>query len=144
MTNTTRASSFYIEYKMCPNTPEIELTADALSSNAKYFVASFVKCSGSASCKTPAQISSWALRKSIRITTLNSYYDGKLHTESVLTFEIEPTGTVEQYLDYNNDFGLSNDWYFKFIIEVTPTEIVYKNGTTQTIYEVGRIIRDRE
>lgn len=50
---------------------------------------------------------------------------------------------MEQYLSYNTRYNLNFDYYFKNIVEVNPTDIVHKNGTIQTIYEVGSVISEK-
>lgn len=57
---------------------------------------------------------------------------------------IESKGTVEQYLDYHTEVFISYQLYFRTVVEIMPTEIVYQNGTSQTIYEVGKISTETE
>ena len=51
---------------------------------------------------------------------------------------------IEQYLDYSYLIHFNYDWYFKGILEITPTELVFKNGTTKMIYESSRFTKELE
>lgn len=62
----------------------------------------------------------------------------------MLTLNVESKGTVEQYLDYNTDLFISYQLYFKTVVEIMPTEIVYQNGTSQIIYEVSKMSTETE
>ena len=77
MTNFTRASNVYVEYEVCPAANDLEVYGDHYSINSKYIVVKFMKCTGVASCKTTAEIKTWAADKAFRFTSLNSYFDGK-------------------------------------------------------------------
>ena len=55
---------------------------------------------------------------------LNSYYDSS-----------NSTYPIQQYIDYHKEFAIDPSLYRYGIIELSKTDIVYLNGTKQTIFE---------
>ena len=55
---------------------------------------------------------------------LNSYYDSS-----------NSTYPIQQYIDYHKEFYIDPSVYRYGLIELSKTDIVYLNGTNQTIYE---------
>ena len=74
--------------------------------------------------KPVSDVTSYLSGSYFRFVFLNSYYDSS-----------NSTYPIQQYIDYHKEFSIDPSVYRYGLIELSKTDIIYLNGTKQTIFE---------